>query len=384
MLRRFIPVLYFCLPTTLLVINLSVAFAQPSVEREQTELNNQAVRIAQEGDLKQGVALLRRAYALDPSDSGVTKNLSGMLTDWGLELYRTGQTGGALNAFHEAASIDVTNAAARVHLGDIYYIDRDENEQALHYWREAFSLTSGLERVSIEQRLNQAERDQKLERGYQETATEHFLIRFPETVSQTDLDAFAKLLEDSYAALAAELGPLTNRVTVIIYPENSFERVAGRKDWAIGLYDGKIRLRADELNTDLPLFILPHELAHAFLRGHFGAALPQWLNEGFAQAQEPDRRLSPEEKRLRDRVLSRNLWVPLDWLDRRFETPSNQEDVDAAYMQSKIAVSRLVEDYGLGDLRAFMQRLANGESVEAAFDASFRSAKWSRFSRGSF
>jgi hypothetical protein len=159
--------------------------------------------------------------------------------------------------------------------------------------------------------------------------------------------------------------------------------VAGTRDWAVGLYDGKIRLRADELGTEMQQVIVPHELAHAFIRQHYGSTIPLWLNEGLAQLQEPERLLTAEGRYLLERIRSRTLWVPLEWLDRRFHQPADQKDLEGAYMQARVIAQHLVQRFGNAKVRAFLEKIAQGKSLEEAYDQTFTPHAWARLAQGS-
>ena len=109
--------------------------------------------------------------------------------------------------------------------------------------------------------------------------------------------------------------------------------------------------------------------------------MPLWVHEGFAQAQE-GRALTPLELEISGTLARGGSWVPLKWLDRHFQQPSSQDDLERAYVESREAVAFLLRRHGVDRFKDFLMRLAKGEGVESAFDDSFHPTRWSRMERG--
>ena len=77
-------------------------------------------------------------------------------------------------------------------------------------------------------------------------------------------------------------------------------------------------------------------------------------------------------------MVSGTLWVPLKWLDRRFTHPSGREDVARAYVESRMVVTELVKRHSFETFKAFLELLAQGIPVDAAYDRAFTPSRWSR------
>jgi len=348
-----------------------------------TELNNQAIVEGRAGRFEQAVSLLRKALLLNPSDALIRKNLSYALTDLaGVKYQREGNATQAFQLLREAVDYFPQNGPAWVHLGDVYYLERNDFGQAVEAWKKAHGFVPETQWAGIAGRITQAERDASVERRFAAEATTHFQIRFDGPEQRQVVVRVGQRLEEEYQRLAEDLGDIPTSMTVILYPPGSFEKVNAKMDWAIGFYDGRIRVRMEEIGTPWEERVLAHELTHAFLHQLFGNGIPTWVHEGYAQVREPKRPFSEQERRIMDGISSRSLWVPLKWLDSHFEQPSDMEDVLRAYAQARMVVEFLNSTYGTQRFKQFLKRLASGELLESAFDASFAPSRWVRFDQG--
>ncbi len=348
-----------------------------------TDLNNRGIMEAQAGRFKEGAALLRHALSLDPTDALTRKNLSGVLTDWAAQLGQQGKVDDAIAALQEAVGHNPDNGLALVRLGDLFYLKRSDMASAILYWQRAHGKISAVMWQAVANRITQAQRDQLIERGFTARQTAHFDIRF-EHSRTVDLEALEHVLEGAYEHLAQQLGRTLPRVTVIVYTEQDLRRVYNQRDWALGLYDGRIRLRLDELTQEYLEDMVTHELAHAFLHYGYGDRLPIWVHEGYAQLQERAHERNEEARRIEQGMTSRTLWIPLKWLDRHFEQPSGADDIVRAYVEARLVVDELVKRYGMDHFLLFLEHIAQGASVDVAYEEAFAPSRWSRADQGVF
>jgi len=348
------------------------------------ELNNRGVQQAKAGDFEGGIALVREALAKAPDDAQFTHNLSGMLSDWAALLEQQGRLEQAMKALEESYTLDPHNGAACVRLGDLSYTARNDAKAAMTWWTRAHDTLSSAQWQSVSKRIAQAQRDLQVERTFTTRDTPHFRIRFDDQQHAQQAETLERILEAAYARLVQAMGSGPSRVTVILYTDEGFQRIAGRRDWAFGLYDGRIRLRLDEIGSTYATQILSHELAHAWLAQTYGPRLPAWIHEGFAQLQEPGPPPSAEQQALRAAARGRSAWVPLKWLDRRFSQPSNLEDVERAYAQAYVAVDQLIQRFGLAKFQAMLQQMSDGAPIDQAFERACAPALWSRIDQGVF
>ena len=350
---------------------------------DATALNNRGVTAAKAGRFEEAVGILQQALALDPSDAAARTNLSGILTDWARQREPTTTAEELVALLGEAVELNPRNGPAWAQLGELRYFRQSDLSGAIEAWRRAVEVAPPEIARALADRITRAQRDQVIERGYAALTSPHFDVRF-EQASSAKVDLLTQLLEEAYTELSQELGVGPQRLTVIIYTGRDLHRVATQRDWAIGFYDGRLRLRVDELTAPVLPDLVRHELAHAFLQFRFGRHLPVWVHEGYAQLHESPHPQPLEIIRIEEGIRSRTSWIPLKWLDRRFQQPSGGDDVLRAYAESRLVMRQLIDRHGLDAVKRFLQLLGQGTAVEAAFDQAFAPSRWSRADQGLF
>ena len=379
------PVLLLAILWSLLPVRLSAASdpVHSTQRHEAAELNNRGITVAKSGDFKTGVELVRRAVRLAPDDAQYRTNLSGMLTDWAAQLSQYGRLERAEQFLREAIEQMPENGAALVQLGDLLYFQRSQFDRAVELWKQAHGHLDRQQWPAVADRITQAERDQRIERTFSVSPTRHFDIRV-QSPHHPAVRALGQLLEEEYTKLHDTLGEGPSKITVIVYTAQDLKRLYNQRDGFVGFYDGRLRLRWNEIVGGDVRAIVAHELAHAFLHRVYGVHLPNWVHEGFAQLNEGPRLQTEEERGIEERVKARTMWIPLAWIDRRFSQPSGKEDVQRAYVESRLVVEELVGRYGMERFKTFLRRLSKGLAGEAAFDQAFSPARWVRVNRGVF
>jgi tetratricopeptide (TPR) repeat protein len=319
---------------------------------------------------------------MDPAVGKIRKNLSGMLADWAALREQAGETDQAERLLREATTHDPTNGMAFVRLGDLAYFRRSRFAEAIGYWKQAYGKIPSEEWPGVAERISQAQRDQAIERGFVSAKTAHFDIRIQE--HHVNVDALGPMLEEAHARLTQALGFGPSTITVIVYTARDLQRTYNQRDWAMGFYDGRLRMLWDEIGAAMAKPLIAHELTHAFLHEAYGPALPIWVHEGLAQYEEGLRPASESEIRAEEGVLAGTQWIPLKWLDRRFRQPADRDDVLRAYVQARLVVGALVSRHGMDRFKQFLDALSRGTLIEAAYNAAFAPAQWSHTDRPIF
>lgn len=348
-----------------------------------SDLNNIGVAAAQEGRWADAVEHLRRAVKVNPDAELLRKNLSGILTDWAAQLEQAGDAANAEPLLLEAVTYDPDNGFAYVRLGDLAYFRRSDFSGAISCWKRANGKISAAEWRPVADRISQAQRDAAIEREFVSKPTAHFDIRVHEQ-GKADWEAFGRQLEEAYAHLTERMGTSPPNITAILYSARDLRRTYNQRDWALGFYDGRLRLAGRELGTQMTPMLIAHELTHAFLRYAYGPTLPIWVHEGFAQFQEGDRPRAKEELQQEQAVRDGGGWVPLKWLDRRFTQPTSRDDIVRAYTQARLVVAALVTRHGTDHFKQFMSALASGTPVSDAYEAAFTPERWVATDTSSF
>ena len=112
------------------------------------------------------------------------------------------------------------------------------------------------------------------------------------------------------------------------------------------------------------------DLKHSFIAQNTHGRAPTWLTEGIAQLEE-SRSAADFGPRLAALYAS-GRQVPLSQLEAGFESYSSTEAA-VAYAESLAAVEYIRNNYGLSDLARLLQRLGEGQSMEAALRGTIHS-----------
>jgi tetratricopeptide (TPR) repeat protein len=348
------------------------------------ELNYLGVNAANEGQFQESVAYLQEALTLYPDEIKVTQNLSAILTTWAAELYKNGKMEEAISRLRKAATYDETNGPSLFFLGDLVYLIENDFKGAIELWNKAKKDAPADKRRMIIERIKRAELDYKIERSYHTEESRFFEIHFENEDVRGKIKSLSAFLDEQYQVFSEALSMTPGKVSVIVYPRGTFARLVRHRDFAIGFYDGRIRLREEELGTDEEANTAAHELAHAFLHRGFGPHIPSWIHEGYAQFSEPSLVLSNREADVKKSIEARTLWIPLKWIDRHFSQPSSDDDLIQAYLQSYVVVNFLIGDQRQDEFQAFLSKLGSGSPAREAFDESFEPLRWSRIQQGIF
>jgi hypothetical protein len=204
-----------------------------------------------------------------------------------------------------------------------------------------------------------------------------FLVQIPDTVDLQTRHRLVAGLQASGKAVEDFLGlSFRRQVNIRIFSARDFQRVSKLPGWAAGSYDGKIRIRVEDLHESTSSLenLLTHELVHALLGMHIEQAVPAWFHEGLAQLAEPHhiglRRDSEMELR-RLIALLRNYGSNL--CDKpTFKDIKDHGEADAAYLLSRHFVAHLRELGGMKGIHDVLKQLRDGTPFEPATRKVFR------------
>lgn len=205
--------------------------------------------------------------------------------------------------------------------------------------------------------------------------TEHFIYHFfnRPTASAVSVEA-----EFYYRVIAAELGRDTSawerKCHLFLFddPEDwkVFQKFGGLDPWTGGIHgEGALFIlrnpgpRADNAT-------LPHEIAHLVLFRFFGAGIPLWLNEGFAEyaatrCRAAFYRARGYSARPRAFPVKEGLYIPVAELTAATGYPAEEERVAAFYDESQKLVRFLAAADKKGFV-AFLDAMGKGALFETA------------------
>jgi hypothetical protein len=281
-------------------------------------------------------------------------------------LLRTGNSVEALPYAERAVRVAPDSPDTLAVLGYAQYAS-DRNKDAIRSWKRSLQLRPD---AQVQKYLEKAERDATAESDFTQNESSHFTLKYegrqtPESLRR-DLVA---TLESHYADLVRDLGVAPRgSIAVILYTDQAFFDVTQSPSWAGAVNDGKLRIPVNGMSSVTPELsrVLKHELAHSFINQLSGGRCPQWLNEGIAQAMEPNS-LSSRGRRLAG-LFKAQQEIPYNALEGSFMRFSGVEAI-LAYDESLAAVQFIIDTQNMSDLQRILQRLAEGNSTEAALRA---------------
>lgn len=285
-----------------------------------------------------------------------------LLENYAEVLLRLGRTDEALERARQATLLSPQSADAFVLLGDAYY-KTDHNREAIAAFKRSQQLRPD-ERVRAF--LARIERESHTEAGFRQEDSSHFTLRYegsqaPDALRRQILET----LENDYQDLARDLNVTPKNIYVSLYTDEAFFDVTHAPAWTAALNDGKIRIPISGMDSMTPELaqVLRHELTHSFVAQITHSRAPGWLNEGIAQLEE-GRSTVEIGQRLAALYASGNQ-VPLSQLEGGFQGFSTPEAF-VAYAESLAAAEYIRQNYTMADLARLLQRLGEGQSMEAA------------------
>jgi tetratricopeptide (TPR) repeat protein len=291
-----------------------------------------------------------------------------LLHNYASVLLRMGRPAEALTYAQRAVAANPQFADAFTVLGYAYY-KNDRNREAITALKKSLQLHPD---DKVRQLLDQVQRETATEADFRTRDSSHFVLRYEGSQTADSLGAqILESLEDDYRDLQNDLGGAPRNVFVSLYTDQAFFDVTQAPAWSAALNDGKIRLPISGVKSMTPQLarILRHELTHSFIQQITHGRAPQWLNEGIAEM-EQGVTTSAFGQRLAA-LYSTGHQIPLNRLEGNFDGFEPGE-ASVAYAEGLAAVEYMRVTYGIADLARILQRLGDGQSIEAAMRSTIR------------
>jgi hypothetical protein len=226
------------------------------------------------------------------------------------------------------------------------------------------------EQSSASRLYDRLRRQVDVELEFRAAASDHFVASFPAVgPSAAAIGQVLDTLERARRRVDADIGFASMRlVPVVIYEGGQLEAATDSPHWALGLYDGKIRIAIDTFHDKPEWFetVITHEYVHALTHEYTGTRLPSWFREGLAD------NLARHDRGTRD-LLTASLEEPGPLLDIHDLNGAfmmlSKETAVRVYRQSYWMVRNLVEEAGWGAIGDLLRDLH--ENRELRFDEAF-------------
>ncbi len=269
-----------------------------------------------------------------------------------------------------------------------YYKDR--NNQAADSLKRALQLKPDFEKART--LLKKIERESRIEGAYYSTTYSNFKVISNEKISDSEVvDQILRYLHEEFNRLTYELDfSPRQQITVLLYPQQDFEKVTNSPYWVGGLNDGKIRIPLKGLtylDEDLKR-VLTHELVHSFLRMKTSNHCPVWLHEGLARMLSEDD-LTSEEKAILKKAVQEGKVFKIKHLEGSFLRLGPVSAVQLAYAQSFSVVQYLRENYSMTRINRLLDELVSSSAEKALMrifkiDYSSLQTRWQDFVLSSY
>ena len=318
----------------------------------------------QQGDRDLARRYFERALSFQPDQPGILDMYVATL----LQLHQSQQA----ISYAEHATRLAPNSADSFYLLGRAYFESDRTDEAIHAWKRSLALRPD---PNVSTELARAERESSAENNFAEADTGHFNLHYEGGQSSAALRRqILDSLESSYNQLSNDFGVAPrDAISVSLYTNQAFFDVTQAPNWAGALYDGKLRIPIDGLNSMTPSLarVLKHELTHSFIRDITKGRCPQWLNEGVAMSEEP-RALNSSLARQLAQLYAAQRQAPLSSLEGSFVNLSGRE-AQMAYVEALAATLYIRDTYGMSDVERLLERIGEGASTEAALRATIHS-----------
>lgn len=322
---------------------------------------------SERGTWPEAIRFMEKALKFNNANHVVKQNLSVLYNNYAYEQMKEGMPDNAFVNLREAIRYDNNNWAAHISLGRIMY-DQGKIKEAVKYWTKAVSINPGL--TDIKQQLGRLKKESSVEDKFKKKQYMYFDVKY-EGYKREDLALkVVEILHEAYTKIGYDFRYYPfQRIPVIIYTRKQFQTITGTPDWIGGLFDGIIRVAASTIEGENSRLrnILYHEYTHALLYKKLRNNLPNWLNEGLAQYEEPVKTaVLSDEITILKKLKNQNSLIALPDLDRALTHRENKEQLRIAYLEAKLLVQYINEFYLFYRIVSLLNSLAAGMDIDTA------------------
>ena len=282
-----------------------------------------------------------------------------------VEYFRKSDYALARQMLNESLGHDDKNSFAHELLGDISSAEHKLDEAAEHYGA-AYRLRP---EEGIRKKIRKLKEELAVEGKLSQIETEYFVLRYEKDSVPGESFAYKDLLSKVYEQVSKDLDyNFHEKMVVLIYGEEDFNRITQMPHWVTGLYDGKVRMpvRLQGAGDSEMEALATHEMTHAFIAALSAHRAPAWVNEGLAQVEE--NKIRPIDLLVFDAAVTTRTLLPLDQLMIPQEAVAHHDPLWANlfYQQSYHLVQYLVNQYGIFKMRKLLEAFAAEKNSDEA------------------
>ena len=208
-------------------------------------LNNYALSYAAKKRYDLAQSYFEEALAYTPDSPTVNTNLYNILLNHAQSSNKKKNIYKAKRLSEEAISFMPDKPSAYILLGNIYY-NEDNFKETLKYWNKAIEIEPN--NTTLGKRIEKLKKEKEVEEDFKTRKRQHFRIRFDKELDSEYVWAISDILEDARRNIRNEFSlSSTEIVPVIVYTKEQFNEATSMPHWTLGLYDGKIRIREQDI-----------------------------------------------------------------------------------------------------------------------------------------
>jgi len=310
------------------------------------------------GDVEHSLADERTALTYQPEQPALLMNVAYMHL-------RRSEYKQSLDYLDRAKRVAPDNPDVAKLSGWAYY-GMNKLDQAVAEWQRAMALRPDSE---VKAALDKALRDKREEESYRENESAHFNLKYNGAAEPSLARDVLRTLEQHFSEIESQLSYTPpDSIGVILYTQQAFADITQAPGWVGALNDGRIRVPVQGLSgvTSELSRVLKHELTHSFIKQKTRSLAPTWIQEGLAQWMEGKR--SSDNSAALTRIYGAGRSTSLGRLEGSWMGMDGNQAA-YAYAWALANIECIVQADGMGDIQRILDRIAAGETPEAALRA---------------
>lgn len=323
--------------------------------------NNYAISLPGE----EGKRYLYKAIELEKDNHSFKENLANIISNLATQYYKDGDYELALSELKESISILPKHIPSLILLGQIHY-QMQELDKAQEIWEKAYSYDP--RNTELKQMLARLRDEKKVETELKQLDAYYFDIRFDKEAVETEIYDIRYFLQEAYRDVGRDFNHYPqNKIPVILYTQEDFQRIRQTPDWVAGIYDGKIRLpvKKGEFTDKEFKRLLWHEYTHAIVYYLTDGNCPVWFNEGLAKYEELKH--NDADLTLLKNAIKEDSLIPLNKLTSNFSLQNSPERLALAYLEAYSFIEFVLDRWSFYVIKGVLEKLKQGRSLEEAF-----------------